>query len=171
MILGLLVVLVTSPLALTWYIHHHSSHHSFPPGMMVPSFVVSTINGTIFSLTCQGKKHIIIFFSADCSSCRDELSNVKILYPPYKSKIDFFAISLSTLEKTKMLVSSQNFPFPVFLWKRTAGQNSMTIVDVPTMLFIDEQRIIRNEYVGARTLTEDKTLIHEFCEDSFMPKR
>ena len=168
MILGLLVVLVSSPIALTWYINKHSPNDSFPLGRQLPSLAVTTVNGTTFSFNYQGKKHIIIFFTAECSRCQDELSNLKILYAQYKSKIDFFAISLSKLEKTKMLLSSQNLPFPLFQWKRTALQDSMKIVDIPTMFFIDEQRIVRNEYIGDRTLKEDKTLIQNFCEESFI---
>ena len=141
MILGLLLVLASSPLALTWYINKHSHNDSFPLGMQLPSLIVSTV-----------------------------LSNLKILYTQYKSKIDFFAISLSRLEITNMFLSSQNFPFPVFQWKRTALQDSMKIVDVPTMFFLDEQRIVRNEYMGNRTLKEDKTLIQNFCEESVLQK-
>ena len=170
MILGLLLVLVSSPMALTWYINKHSHHDSFPLGMQLPSLIVSTVNGITFSFNYQGKKHIVIFFTAECSSCQDELSNLKILYTQYKSKIDFFAISLSRLEITKMFLSSQNFPFPVFQWKRTALQDSMKIVDVPTMFFLDEQRIVRNEYMGNRTLKEDKALIQKFCEESVIQK-
>ena len=171
MILGLLVVLVSSPIALTWYIHKHTSHNSFPIGMKAPSFVVSTINGTTFSLGYNGKKQIIIFFTAECSSCRDELSNLNKLYEQYKTKVNFFAISMSQLENTKILMSSQKIPFSVFLWTRTASQDSLKISDVPTLLFVDEQRIIRNEYIGNRALTEDKTLIQSFCEEPFTQKR
>ena len=168
MILGLLVVLILSPIALTWYINKQSSHDSFPLGMKVPSFVVSTLNGTSFPLNFHGKKQLLIFFTAECSSCRSELLNLELLYTQFNSHVEFFAISLSKKEITKMLFSSQSFPFPVFLLNRTTLQDSLKIVDFPTIVYTDEHRIMRYVFIGERTLKEDKTLIQNFCEKSFM---
>jgi thiol-disulfide isomerase/thioredoxin len=171
MILGLLVVLILSPIALTWYINKQSSHDSFPLGMKVHSFVVSTLNGTTFPLNYHGKKQLLIFFTAECSSCRSELLNLELLYTQYNSQVEFFAISLSKKEITMMLLSSQSFPFPVFLLNRTTLQDSMKIVNVPTIVYIDDHRIIRHVFVGERTLKEDKTLIQNFCGESFIQKK
>jgi peroxiredoxin len=171
MILGLLVILVSSPIALSWFFYKQSPTDSFPLGTQLPSLTVSTLNGTRFSLNYQGKKHILIFFTSECLSCRSELSNLDLLYTQFKSQVEFFAISLSKKEKTKILFSSEKYSFPFFLWKRTALKDSMKIVDIPTIFFIDEQRIIRHVYVGDRTLKEDKTLIRKFCKESFKQKQ
>jgi peroxiredoxin len=171
MILVLLIVLVSSPIVLSWHFYKQHSIESYLHGMQVPSIVVSTMNGTTFSLTYRGKKYVLVFFAAECSSCRGELSNLELLYKQFKPQIDIFAISLSKLEKTKTLISSKNYSFPVFQWKGMALKDSMKIVDVPTTLFVDEQRIIRHGYVGDRTIKDDKRLIQDFIEESFQQKQ
>jgi hypothetical protein len=132
---------------------------------------VSTFNGTPFPLNYHGKKQLLIFFSAECSRCRNELFNLGYLYTQFNSQVEFFAISLSKKEITMMLFSSQSFPFPVFLLNRTTLQDSMKIVDVPTIVYIDEHRIMRHVFVGDRTFKEDRTLIQNFCRESFIQTR
>jgi peroxiredoxin len=168
MIMGLLVFLVSSPIILSWYFYKKDSIESLPIGTQVPSLIVSTMNGTTFSLNYRGKKHILVFFTAECLSCREELTNLDLLYSQFRPQIDIFAISLSKLERTKVLLLSRKFSFPVFHWKRTTIKDSMNIVNVPTMFFIDEHRIMRHVFVGDRTLKEDKTLIQNFCGESFI---
>jgi hypothetical protein len=99
------------------------------------------------------------------------LSNLGLLYAQFKPQIDIFAISLSKREKTILLFSSKMLPFPVFQGERTILEDSIKIVEVPTMLFIDEQRILRHYYVGERTIEEDRKFIQEFCNESFAQKQ
>ena len=169
-ILGLLIVLVSSPIALLWYFYKPDSIESFPLSMRVPSFIVSTVNGTTFSLSSSGKKQVLILFTAECSSCRAELANLNCLYAHFKSQIDFFALSLSNSDITKLLLTSEKYSFPVFQAERNASIDSM-IINPPTMLFVDEQRILRHRYSGDRTLEKDKRLIQEFSNELFIQKK
>jgi peroxiredoxin len=168
---GLLLVLVSCPFVLSWFFYRHYSHNSFPLGMQLPSLSVSTLNGTACFLSYRGKKQLLIYFSAECSSCRGELTNLELLYKQFKPQVEFFAISLSKKEITRKLVSSENYSFPVFLSNHRAVKDSMKIVNIPSLLFVDEQRIIRHGYAGDRTLREDKMLIQNFCEETFISKQ
>ena len=169
-ILGLLIILVMSPIALIWYFHKSDSFESPSLSMQVPSIIVSTVNGTIFSLTSSGKKQILIFFTAECSSCRAELANLNFLYARFKSQIDFFALSLSNSDITKSLLTSEKYSFPVFQVARSASVDSLKI-SPPTMFFIDEHRILRHRYSGDRTLEKDKRLMQEFSNEIFIQKK
>lgn len=168
---GLLIFIIISPLALIWYFQKQDDGKSPFLGMHVPSIVVSTLNGTVFLLNYRGKKQILIYFTVECSHCRNELINLDLLYVEFKPQIDIFAISLSKLEKTMLLLSSRIVSFPVFQKERTSLEDSIKVVDVPTMLFIDEQRILRHIYVGERTIEEDRKLLYEFSNENFTQKQ
>ena len=169
-ILGLLIILVLSPIAILLYFYKPDSVESLTLAIQVPSFIVSTLNGTTFSLNDKGKKHVLIFFTAECSSCRAELSNLDFLQSQFKSRIDFFAISLSSSAVTKSLVTSEKYSFPVFQAVRNSLLDSMNI-GAPTMFFVDEQRFLRHRYTGDRTLEKDKRLIQEFIDEAFIQKK
>lgn len=171
LVLGLLITLVSSPIVLIWYFENHNSDEPQLIGMRVPSFIVSTLSGTTFSFDSRGKKHIFVFFTAECSECRNELSNLDLLYGQFKSQIDFFAISLSNSKETKLLLSSEKYSFPVFQGERNALVDSMKIIGTPTIFFADEQQILRRRYVGDRPIGKDRKLLQEFSNESFIHKQ
>jgi peroxiredoxin len=165
-----LAVLISSPLLLMWMIHHRYDKEYLRIGMRVPTLLVSTLSGTAFSLTCCDKTNILVFFSVECSHCINELSNFDLLYHQFKKKINIVAISLSTSNKTKAFLTSRTYPFPVFQAVDDSSQDSMRIFDFPTILYVDEQRILRHHYIGERTIAQDKMLLSEFIHESFTEK-
>jgi peroxiredoxin len=170
LIVTLLGILIVSPLVLSWYLMKWSSHEPLPPGMRIPSLVVSTLNGTKFLLNYQGKKHILIFFSTECARCRNALSDLDGVYVQFKSRMEFIALSLSTLERTKQLFEMKKYSFPLFQWCRSVIKDSLNVTEVPAVVFVDEQRIVRHGYTGDKQIGEVRTLLQKFAGGSFSRK-
>jgi peroxiredoxin len=166
--LSLLIVLVSSPIILIWYSKKYNLEEPSLIGMRIPSITVSTLSEARFSFDYRGKKHIILFFSIECPKCRNELSNFDSLYSQFKSRIDFFAISLSNLEETKMLVSLEKFLFPIFQGESDTLLDTLKINGTPVIFFVDEQQILRHRYLGDRSLKKDKQLLQEFIDEIYI---
>jgi peroxiredoxin len=154
------------PLLLVWYTQGHNRNtQSNLLGLHLPLLSLSTTSGTPFYFSYPGKKHILIFFTVECAHCLNELSHYQLLYPSFKSEVPIIAISLSNSMKTTSFLSSNNTSFPTFLGQRKLLDDSLQITDVPTLLFIDDQQIIRHAYSGERLLEEDRKLLSEFTQE------
>jgi peroxiredoxin len=162
-----LAVLISSPLLLVRIIQSRYGKEHPLIGTRVPSIIVSTRSGTTFSLTYRGNKYILIFFSVECPHCMNELSNFDLIYNQFKQKINVFAVSLSKPNKTKALLTSRTYPFPVFQAEESTYKDSIKIFDLPTILYIDEQQILRHYYIGDRNIAEERMLLTEFSNESF----
>jgi peroxiredoxin len=165
-----MAVLISSPLVLIRILQSHSDKEYPLVGMRVSTFVVSTISGTTFSLTYCDKKNVLIFFSVECFHCINELSNFELLYNQYKQTINILAISISKPNKTKAFLTSKTYPFPVFQAEESTSQDSMKIFNVPTILYIDEQKILRHYYTGERNIAEERILLRHFSNEGFTEK-
>jgi hypothetical protein len=159
------------PLVLVWYTQEHDkNNHSILLGMRLPLLSLSTVSGTPFSFRYPGKKHILLFFTVECAHCLNEVSHYQFLYPTFKSEVHIIAVSLSNSMKTASFLSSNNTSFPTFLGQRIILDDSLQITDVPMLLYIDEQQIIRHTYSGERSLEEDRKLLSEFTQENSIKK-
>jgi peroxiredoxin len=163
----LLAALISIPLVLVRIVQSRYNGNLPALGMPVPSLTVSTMNGNAFHLSQSGHKSVLLFFSVDCPHCINELSHFDSLNIQFKKKINIIAISMSNINSTKALLASRQYPFPVFQSEESASQDSMRIIELPTILYIDEQQILRHLYIGERTIAEERMLLTKFTDGRF----
>lgn len=114
-------------------------------GQQVPPVLLQTIDGKeVSTRSLITRKSIVVFFSPNCSHCRDEMKELAQLYPDIKDSITVVAVSTSNGEATKRLVRTIKIPFPVYLDLKSEGARAFHVLPVPVLFcFSREQRLLR----------------------------
>ncbi|HIE58707.1 MAG TPA: TlpA family protein disulfide reductase [Hydrogenothermaceae bacterium] len=141
---------------------------SFAGLKKIPNFELKREDGKIISREdLKGKPSILVFWSLNCSSCKEELPILNKFYHKYKNKINFYAIVLFTnsIEKVKQRKKEWGFDIPVLL-----GGNDNKIVykyrviGVPTTYFINKDLTIFKLVYGKKEEEKLEKIIDELLK-------
>ena len=162
LLLGLLVL----PISAVWFFQSKFTDTSPTPGTRIPSFILSTKDGSTVALDdFIGNRALVFFFTVECSHCRKEYSNLVSLHPHYAKDLRFFFVSLSEIAETRVFLGVDESTRPVFYYNSRLSGNTVDISVVPALYLVDEGLILRNKYVGERSLERDRQIIEEFVND------
>jgi len=125
------------------------------PGQPYIDIVCPDSAGTLHALkevVDRSKCTLLLFWSSECSHCRDEMPFIKEYYEKYHSKgFDVYAISIeSDPEKWKKFIADKKLPWTNVITGRSADPNpTMQYVSVstPTMVLIDSKGKILHRFM------------------------
>jgi peroxiredoxin len=158
-----LASLIIVPIGFLLYFHEKWSIQPLPLGIKIPSSQISTLDGAPVVLdNYQGKKFLLMFFTIECAHCRTELANLNALYPKFNRTMDFFVVSLSSAEETKLFITDKRLSFQIFHQEKNVAKDTFRLVGVPAILLVDELRMLRQQYLGERREEEDEKLLQSF---------
>ena len=130
---------------------------------VAPDFTLTDLDGTRFSLSdFKGRIVLIEFFDTFCRSCKEEIPHLKALssrYPANAFVIIMIDINplYDTEEAVRRYVREYGLTWIVVppSLDTIIVQNKYQVIEIPTLVLIDQQGYIRGRYVG---LTEEETL-------------
>lgn len=145
--LGVLAVLCVVHIGAALYLHHASSRTLIAEGDIVPFFAASTLNGVPFDWnTTRAQKMVLLFFSPSCEQCRNELAQAERVFDRSEKDVRLIGVSSGTSEETRTLAASLGLHFTIVLADAQTMSMQLGIKIVPTILVVDEQRVLRGRY-------------------------
>lgn len=116
-----------------------------------PDFKFTLLDGTKTSLAqLQGKPVFLNFWATWCPPCVGEMPHFEKLYPKYKDKINFVAISLDDSKAdADAFIQQKSFTFPVGFANNQEIAAKYEIQGIPTSYIIDAQGNVIASYIGA----------------------
>jgi peroxiredoxin len=113
-----------------------------------PSFTLETTDGKTLSLTqaMEGKRTALIFWATWCPHCREELETLRQKLDGIKQKgIQILLLNVGeSKEDAKGYLKQQGVPLESFLDEDNTVAGLYGVVGIPTVIFIDDQGIIRS---------------------------
>lgn len=107
-----------------------------------PDFSLKSIQGSVFKLSNQRGKPVLIFFGTTwCPSCRGELAPYKEIYETY-TKLGMEVTYINIMEprgKVATFAKNNALTFKILLDESGEVANSYNVVGVPTMVLIDKE--------------------------------
>lgn len=122
-------------------------------GSPAPKIVLNDLKGTPLSIpdSLRGKVTIIHFWQAGCSSCKEDMPAMDVLYRENQRKgLSVIAVNVGqSKEVAQEAVSGLGISYPVLI---DAGRTSAAIYDiagVPRTIIIDRNGIVRFKIIGS----------------------
>ena len=123
---------------------------AFGKGHMAPKLKLKDINGNIVSYKdLMGKPTILVFWSPNCHSCKDELPALDRLYKKYKGKVNFYAVVVNTddIQEIKETQKQWGFEMPILIGTpRTIYR--FRIIGTPITYVIKQDWRIFKQHIG-----------------------
>lgn len=121
-----------------------------------PDFNFTYLNGEKASLSqLRGKPVLLNFWATWCPPCVGEMPHFNTVYPRYKDKINFLAISLDdSMQEASAFMQQKGYSFPAGYGSVNDLAGKYDIQGIPTSLLLDAQGNIIAVKVGAMTETE-----------------
>ncbi len=123
------------------------------PTIDIVDFSSDTLSGKVLNFAdYRDKPIVLIFFTAQCQPCLDQLLTVNDIYQKHSTDYHFIGVNLTkrdTLSDLKRLVERYNITYDIVL---DAGSLTQTyqITALPTTVLIDDGKLI-DYYVGTMT--------------------
>lgn len=125
-------------------------------GKQAPEFTLARLKGEASNFTNAraGKKAVIIFWATWCPHCHEELARLSKTIGEIEQKgIKILLVDVGeTKEEVKAYFDNKGYDFNSFLDEENALQEPYAIVGVPTVVFVNEQGIV-------------KSVLHDFPDD------
>lgn len=132
-------------------------------GKEAPDFTVTMLDGSQVKLSSlRGKPVFLNFWATWCPPCVGEMPHFEALYPQYKDKINFLAVSIdSDSSAPKKFASSKGFTFPIAHdgQKNIAGMYS--IEAIPTSFLLDKDGKIIASHLGGMSENELQNFLNK----------
>ena len=117
-------------------------------GKQAPDFTLERINSAKSNLTDArgGKKAIIIFWATWCGVCKEELAKLN----PQVADIEAQGVKIllvnvgDSKEEVRAFMRKKGYGFDSFLDEESALQEPYGLVGVPTLVFVDDNGIVKN---------------------------
>lgn len=122
-----------------------------------PDFNYVLLDGSSHSLNqLKGKPTFLNFWATWCPPCVGEMPHFEALYPKYKDKINFIAISLDDSKNdADVFIKQKGFSFPVGTANNQEIAAKYEIQGIPTSYLLDANGNIIAMQIGAM---DEKTL-------------
>jgi len=127
-------------------------------GSIVDDFTFTTLKGDSMPLSSFRNPVVIFLFARFCAPCMAEIPAINWLYRKYSGEIDFIGITPDSRKQLEsysgkyepgiILVPSPSEDFRQS-WAFRIFSDGIKSLPIPTLYFIDKQKIITNILVGA----------------------
>jgi len=122
-------------------------------GDSAPRATVSDLKGTPFTLpdAVRGKVTIIHFWTAGCSSCKEDMPAMDGLYREYQRKgLSIAAVNVGqSMETVREAVSGLGISYAVLLDTGRSMAGSYDVTGVPRTVILDRNGTVRFKIIGA----------------------
>lgn len=121
-----------------------------------PDFSFTYLDGTKSSLSeLRGKPVFLNFWATWCPPCVGEMPHFNSVYPRYKDKINFLAISLDdSMQEANAFMQQKGYTFPAGYGNVNDIAGKYEIQGIPTSLLLDANGNVIASKVGAMTEAE-----------------
>lgn len=125
---------------------------------LAPEFRVPLLTGEVFEISKMSQKKVIVFWATWCGPCDLELGRLNNLIKANKIKnSDVLAISISEAQRTvENAVRLRGYQFDVAADTDGSIASLFKVVGTPTIVFIDENRIIQWMTTGISPLLDQR---------------
>ncbi len=160
----LLLMLIVIPVIGLFYLDQHLIVHPLKIGEQVPAVKIQTLEKKEVSLSSVlVRKSVLVFYSASCSHCQQEMDDLRLLYQILKDSLNIAAISLDGMFETKDFVVSHNIPFSVYLDNNDEAKRSFRVGIIPAMFFIDTDQRIMHFKAGERKREQSWSMLKKYA--------
>lgn len=121
-----------------------------------PDFSFTYLDGTKASLAqLRGKPVFLNFWATWCPPCVGEMPHFNAVYPRYKDKVNFLAVSLDdNMQEAAAFIQQKGYSFPVGYGDVNDLAGKYDIQGIPTSLLLDANGKIIASKIGAMTEAE-----------------
>lgn len=121
-----------------------------------PDFSFTYLDGTKSNLSeLRGKPVFLNFWATWCPPCVGEMPHFNSVYPRYKDKINFLAISLDdSMQEANAFMQQKGYSFPAGYGNVNDIVGKYEIQGIPTSLLLDANGNVIASKVGAMTEAE-----------------
>lgn len=124
--------------------------------LAAPDFSFTYLDGTKANLSeLRGKPVFLNFWATWCPPCVGEMPHFNSVYPRYKDKINFLAISLDdSMQEASAFMQQKGYTFPADYGNVNDIAGKYEIQGIPTSLLLDANGNVIASKVGAMTEAE-----------------
>ena len=157
---------------LAWYVAHHSEVNNavldtkvkgisrVMPGQPIVEVTAKDSNGNnriLKDMAVKNKCTLLLFWSSECSHCREEMPMIKELYKKYHAQgFDIYAVSLDyDPAKWKAYIKKEQLPWThVYITQETQPNAAIDymVTSTPTMVLINRQGEITHRFTPKNRL-------------------
>ncbi|WP_162012055.1 TlpA family protein disulfide reductase [Streptococcus sp. S784/96/1] len=131
-------------------------------GQKLPTFTLTASDGTeVSSEQFKDKPMIYVQWASWCPDCQRVLPMMQNLYDKYSGKVTFIfanatgtADGQETREAVTSYITDKQFTFPYYYDEQLATASQLQIENVPTLLFVTADGVVKEVNVEARGLRE-----------------
>src|SRR5574344_1179350 len=125
-------------------------------GKLAPDFTVEMLDGSQVQLSSlRGKPVFLNFWATWCPPCVGEMPHFQALYPKYKDKINFLAVSIDAEKGTvEKFVAAKGFNFPIAHDGKKNVAGLYSIEAIPTSLMLDKDGKVIAYHLGGMSAAD-----------------
>ncbi|MCD8511500.1 MAG: thiol-disulfide oxidoreductase ResA [Bacillus sp. (in: Bacteria)] len=138
----------------TFYSHFSTERGLVDAGDVAPNFVLKDLDDNSIELKdLNGKGIYMNFWATYCSFCRQKMQYLKDHYEEYREKgVEIVSVNVN---ESKLQVERHKDRFDInyrlFLDRNSLVTNAYGVVSLPTVFLIDENGIVIERQLGAKT--------------------
>lgn len=104
------------------------------------------------------RKAILLFWLPKSSICQQQLKILRQLKTEYKQKINIYGVTIGNVQLAKLMEvkDKTNLNFPLIIDRKAELTEKLMINSIPTLIFINKQKIITERHTGLLTLANLK---------------
>ena len=145
------------PVILVVVLQRISIEQPLKPGDQVPDLTLKTRpRGAVSLLNPDRQILTILFFSRDCSRCREELKNIEQLQRIFSEKVQFLLITRGDSARASALLDSLGIGVPVAFDGEGSVHKAFGVFKVPALFLINAQGIIQLSSFSEQAFTVRK---------------
>ena len=122
-------------------------------GDVFPKLALTDLKGVPFVIPdgLRGKVAVILFWTAGCSSCKEDIPALESLYREYQRKgLIVVAVNLGeSPDNVRAALKGLGVSYPVLLDQQNKSVGSYDVIGVPRIFILDRNSTIRLKIVGS----------------------
>ncbi len=132
-------------------------------GNTLPTMTLPALAGAPVRIpeSLRGKVVVLHFWAIGCSSCREEMPAMDLLYGTYRKKgLEVLAVNVGQRkEAVRSFASELKISYPILLDEEKKSAGLYEVTGVPRTYVIDRNGVIRYKIIGGATMETLKKLV------------
>ena len=134
-------------------------------GRPAADFTLKSLDGEPIELSSlHGKVVVLDFWATWCPPCRAELPSIDKLNAEFAGKVEFLGVNDEDSGTVKAFLKKAGYTFPVLMDGKRQVHRTYGIRSIPVLLVIDRQGVIRQHFVGSRSVEALRSAIQSVLE-------